>query len=279
MSRSALLSAPPAVALVVVLVPGTSPCPAGDDPFADAVVAYLPGSNPAPGYTNAAVALGSPERFTGEGFEPSVVSMLNAAWRPDEIVSIGAGGELVLRFDTPVTDDPLNPWGIDLLVFGNAMFVEGAGGALASPAAVFDEGGCIEVSADGTNWVAVEGVSADGLFPTEAWLDLNDAHDTQPGAVESRFTRPVNPALTLSDFGGLPYVDAVRLYAGAGGGAGIDLGPLGLGAISYVRITNTGADAPEVDAVADVAPRVPGDATGDGIVDAIDWLEMIANWS
>jgi hypothetical protein len=272
MSRSLLLSALAAAGAIVCA------CPAGDDPFADAVVSYAPGSNPAAGYTTPAVALGPPERFTGEGFEPSVVSMLNPAWRPHELVSIGTGGELVLRFDTPVTDDPLNPWGIDLLVFGNALFVEGAGGAIAAPGAVFDEGGCIEVSADGTAWTAVEGVSADGLFPTEGYLDLTDPHDPQPGAVESNFTRPVNPALGATDFGGLPYTEAVRLYAGSGGGAGIDLAPLGLAAISYVRISNDGPDSPEVDAVADVAPRVPGDATGDGVVDALDALEVIANW-
>jgi hypothetical protein len=253
---------------------------ASDDPFADAVESYVAGVNPTPGYTNASVALGSPERFSGEGFDPGAVTMLAPAWRPNEIVSIGAGGELTLRFNTPITDAPLNPFGIDLIVFGNALFTEGPGDTIANPAGVFDEGGCIEVSADGVAWTAVEGVSADGLFPTEGWTDLVEPHSAQPGDVPANFTRPVDPALTPADFAGLPYAQAVRLYRGAGGGAGVDLGPLGLSSVTYVRIVvGAGAiTAPEIDAVADVAPRVPGDATGDGIVDALDALAVIAHW-
>ena len=48
-----------------------------DDPFADSVLAYDAGSNPAPGYTDPSSALGSPERFTGERVFPGVVSPFN----------------------------------------------------------------------------------------------------------------------------------------------------------------------------------------------------------
>jgi hypothetical protein len=34
------------------------------DPWADAVVSYIPGSNPAAGFTDPAAALGAPTRFT-----------------------------------------------------------------------------------------------------------------------------------------------------------------------------------------------------------------------
>ena len=94
-----------------------APVHAGDDPFADEVIAYDQGANPAPGYTDPATALCSPQRFTGEGVFPSVVSPFSPPFGIDEIVSVGAGGHLIVRFDAPVTDDPVNPYGIDLLIY------------------------------------------------------------------------------------------------------------------------------------------------------------------
>ena len=267
-------------ALGIAFLPAM-PASADDDPFADAIVEYVPGSNAVPGYTDPAVSLGAPARFTGVPMDPMIVSVLNGPWRPAEIVSIGAGGRLVLQFDTPVTDDPFNPFGIDLLIFGNAFFAAGPGGdSCANPAFCFSEGGVVEVSTDGEAWVEAVGVDGDGMFPTEGYLDRVDPYDTAPGLIESDFTRPVGPSLQLADFGGLHYTDVLDLYRGSGGGAGIDLAPLGLAAISYVRITNpAGAfDTPEIDAVADVAPRWPGDADGDGIVNVADLLAVLAAW-
>jgi len=37
------------------------------------------------------------------------------------LVSLGQGGHIILGFDEPVTDDPLNPEGFDFIVFGNAI--------------------------------------------------------------------------------------------------------------------------------------------------------------
>ena len=63
--------------------------PGGDDPFADQWIAYEPGENAAKGFTDPQTSLGSPERFTGEGIFPGVVSAFNPAFGTDEIVSIG----------------------------------------------------------------------------------------------------------------------------------------------------------------------------------------------
>ncbi|MCH8271076.1 MAG: hypothetical protein IH985_07695, partial [Planctomycetes bacterium] len=106
----------------IVALSALGPAATGQsNPWANTIVSYVPGSNATPGYTTAAVALGEPTRFTGvSGGFPGAVTPFNAAWEPDEIVSIGEGGELIVRFDQPVRDDPLNPFGIDLLVFGKA---------------------------------------------------------------------------------------------------------------------------------------------------------------
>ncbi len=257
---------------------------AEDDPFADHVVSYNQGTNPVPGYTDPSTALGSPERFTGESWDPMVVSAMNAAWRPDEIVSIGAGGSLVLQFDTPVADDPLNPHGIDLLIFGNSFLQDSEDGQFdhycSDPAYIFTEGGTIEVSTDGDNWIEASGIGADGLFPTEGYLDLADPYFPVPGAIESDFTKPVDPAITIDDFDGLHYEQILDLYRGSGGGAGVDIGSLGLNEISFVRISNPAgsSNTPEIDGMADVRPRRPGDTNFDGAVDIVDLLDLLGHW-
>jgi len=261
-----------------VLTPA-APVFGGDDPWADQVVAYDAGVGAAPGYSDAATSLGPPERFTGEGVFPGAVTAFSSAFGLDEIVSIGEGGHLVVQFDTPVVDDPDNPHGIDLLVFGNALFIFDGNG-VGNPAGLFADPGLIEVSADGMTWVAVPGVFADDLFPTEGYLDLTDPFATNPGNVESHFTRPVDPSLSLDDFAGLTYAQVLEAYAGSGGGGGVDLAAIGLSQASFVRISvpaGAGFNT-EIDAFADVAPRMAGDANFDGIVNVTDLLLLLAGW-
>ncbi len=271
------------LALGAITAPFMSrPLIADDDPFADQLISYDQGSNAAAGYTDAATTLGSPERFTGEGVFPGVVSVFNPPFGTDEIVSIGAGGHLVVRFDTPVTDDPANPFGIDLLIFGNAGFIDvdypaGVAGGLFG-----DDGGTIEVSADGVVWFEIPGAHADGLYPTVGYLDAGP-YDGRPGAVDSDFTRPVDPALTTADFTGLDHSRILAVYAGSGGGAGIDLASAGLAAACCVRITNPGdpvrTPSLEVDAFADVASVfAAADLDMDGVVGVTDLLMLLAAW-
>ena len=65
--------------------------------YAASVVSYSPGTTPAPGFTMSAAALGSPERFSGEGVFPGVVSPFSPPFLNTEIVSVGVGGHLTLR--------------------------------------------------------------------------------------------------------------------------------------------------------------------------------------
>ena len=245
------------------------------DPWADSVVSYVEGSG-AGAYDDPTVALGEPARVTGAGIDPGAVTPFNPAWMPSEIVSVGTGGELVLRFDEPVTDDPGNPFGIDLLVFGNAFFIDtvypfGVVGG------VFSEGGAIDVSSDGVTWFTIPGVEADGLFPTLGYLD-SGPYDVGPGELPSSFTRPVDPDLTMADMTGVDHVGLVAMYDGSGGGAGIDLATVGLTSIQWVRIRNTGGAALEIDAVSDVTPDLPADLNGNGTVDFGDLVLLLSAW-
>ena len=234
---------------------------ASTTPYASSVISYDAGSNAAPGYTDPLAALGAPTRDTSPTSEfGGAVTPFQSAFGPDELVSIGEGGHLTIAFDHAVTNDPNNPFGIDLLIFGNASYTDVAypdglaGGLLA-------EGGTIAVSADGIHFVDVPGLDADGAFPTLGYLDPTGAATEfgQPpitGTIESDFTKPVDPALDMT---GLTLAEIIAAYDGSGGGVGIDVGALGLDSITHVRIDNPlgSGFTPEIDAFADVAVPAP----------------------
>lgn len=221
------------------------------------MLGYHPGLVPDPMYTNPNVAIGSPERFTGEVFNfPGAVTPFNPAFGPDEIVSVGGGGHLILGFDHDVVDDPNNPYGFDFLVFGNAGFIDWdwPNGRTSPTAAMFGVGApaVVHVSYDGFDWRPVLG-QVDRMFPTLGYSDLTDPYALTPGQVLADFTKPVNPAVSLGD---ATFASIIAAYDGSGGGAGFDIAPTGLAAIRYVRFMNPAADASafEIDALADVSP-------------------------
>lgn len=229
--------------------------------FASLVVSYNPGSTASSGYTTPGVALGSPERMTGELFgSPGVVSLFNSPFAPDEIVSIGEGGSLTVRFDEPIQDDASNLYGVDLILFGNAGFILGdfVNQTITDPAALFGEDNAlIEVSQNGIDFFPVP-ANADTLFPTQGYLD-SGLFDEAPGSLPTDFFRPVNPALSLADFDGLTYAGALALYDGSGGGTPIDIGSTGLFEASYVRISvlDDGNTGTSLNAEMDAFARVP----------------------
>lgn len=256
-----------------------APSAVAGSPFATSVVSYTAGSGAVAGFNNPLVALGEPERFTGEGLFPQAVTPFQPAYRPNEVVSIGMGGQLTLAFDHDVLDDARNPFGIDLIVFGNSFFTDAAFG-LGIVAGLASEGGTISLSADGVRWVTVPGLAADGLFPTLGYLDAGP-YATVPGSQPSNFLRPVNPAHSLNTVVGLSYEDLIAAYDGSGGGVGIDLAAVGMTRARFVRISGPSVigTSPEVDAVADVAPvGVPGDLDGNGVVGAADLAALLAAW-
>lgn len=230
------------------------------DPWADTVVSYTPGegvpsvfgSDPPDFFERSLSSLGEPTRQS-LAFGGYVVSPFSPAGDPNEVVALGRGGSLTVAFDEPVTDDPLNPFGIDLLVFGNAFLLTNnfAFDDTTTVVGVDSEGGLIEVSSDGINFVPVPGIDADGAFPTNGYADTTDFFPAEPGSVLADFTLPVDPSF---DPTGLGPADTVAGYAGSGGGAGIDLADVGLSSIRFVRITNplNSLTTPEIDGFADV---------------------------
>ena len=94
--------------------------------------------------------------------------------------------------------------------------------------------------------------SPDGPFPTLGYQDVTDPFTSPPGSVLTDFTRPVDP---LFDPAHKSLAEIIAGYDGSGGGAGVDIGALGLTDISYVRISFLGTSGDlQVDAMADVTP-------------------------
>jgi hypothetical protein len=236
--------------------------------FASEVVNYTPGEGANPYYGSGEAALGEPSRYIPDGGWPSVVSIFNSPWLPAQIVSLGQGGSLTVQFDQPITNDPNHQFGVDLMVFGNSTFWDMAypAGEFGSTATLFSVGaGKIEVSENGVDFFEIPNVLADQLFPTQGYLDVGP-QDSIPGQQPTDFFKPVNPALTLSDFDGLTYQQALALYDGSGGGTPIDLAsavdalgaPAGLTEAHYVRISHMGEGATEIDALVAVPEPAMG---------------------
>lgn len=287
--------------------------------FAAEVVDYIQGSGVGYDwlsldyYNNPLTALGRPTlETTGDTIKTEDVSMpvvpVYPPFRAFEVVTIGNGGKLVLKFNHPVSDDENNPYGIDFIVFGNARWHIGSGGPSWTPqsnpetvtvdSGFYNERGIVSVSQDGQNWYTFSnGPYADDFAPTASyqWDDVNDVWGE-----ELNPTRPVDPNLTPANFNGKSVAEIIEIYNGSAGGTGFDLKWLapddyqalatdpntGQRWIQYVKIVDdpNSDGLPEIDAVADVSccgdykhPIVAGDITGDCRVDYKD-LDILCDY-
>ncbi|MED5381755.1 MAG: hypothetical protein VYC47_04220, partial [Verrucomicrobiota bacterium] len=229
-------------------------------PFAAEVVSYEPGTGFATdwssgaGFTDEEAILGAPAReMPGEWGGP--ITPFSPPYRLDQILSVGEGGQVTLKFARPIRDEALNPFGLDFIVFGGAGFTITNGD--------FSGGGITDGSlfgqADGETRVSV---STDG----ETWFvldpELAPAFDTYyPTDGSGEFGLPVNPALAKGDFADAGVAKFTELYAGSGGGVGYDIGwsvdatgkPVTLGQAQFIRLEVLSGKA-EMDAVSDVRP-------------------------
>lgn len=214
--------------------------PAG---FADRVIEYNPGTGFATefgsglGFTNINAVLGEPSRVTPGQFG-GPVDPFNPPFLREQLLSIGAGGSLIVHLDSPILNDSTHFFGLDFLIFGNAGFIitngNFVGGGITDGSLFAANPGTtrVSVSADNVRYLTLDPSVApmvDGLFPTDGLGD---------------FRLSVNPTLGNSSFSGLGISGIRSLYAGSAGGTGYDLSwaldesgrRVGIDSASYLRI-------------------------------------------
>lgn len=265
---------------------------ASASPFATEIVRATGTFGPAP-YHDPNSVLGAPAKSFRDFFGATArVKLVEAAYyvaptntgllTTNLLLTLGTGDEVIVRFDSPVSDDPAHPYGVDLLVFGNSFFTPNQFvndstdmGACVLSGTMFSEPLKISVSPGFTGqpgeladdpdtwpWYRYDnGPFADSAFPTHAY-QWNRATTNWTSELMD-FTKPVNPGMhAVITNGALSAADAIDIYNGSGGGTGFDLRESGFAAIQYVKVEGIDPDFSdgEVDAFAAVRPMVVGDS-------------------
>jgi hypothetical protein len=198
--------------------------------FADSVLSYQSGTGFAATFTNASAALGSPA--LGSGVTPYA-----PPFSKNQLVSIGAGGEITLQMDSPILNTPADPFGISFIIFANSFFVVngGSGQSATTSGSVFfhQNSALIQVSQDDVNWYTLNPALAP--VPGE-WFPTYGGGNP---------VLPVDPSLmNNADFAGLTLAQVESLYNGSAGGTGYSLAwaqdsggnSVNLASADYVRI-------------------------------------------
>jgi len=220
---------------------------------------------------------------------PVPIVPVYAPYRTSEIFRLGdGGGFVVVKFDQPIQDDPLNPCGIDLIIFGNANQLIGGNQywqnqdpntVVIQSSTLMDEPAKVYVSQDGTlgSWVAFEtGPYGDTFAPTlgRVYDDVNPEPSLFGNlwwGAPTDATYPLNPNLTSSDFVGKTVAQVAKTYGYSAGGTGFDLADVGLDWIQYVKVVQQpDYGTPEIDAFSDVKAFAFPDLDCDSDVDNDD---------
>ncbi|MGO8676048.1 MAG: hypothetical protein ACLQVX_09275 [Limisphaerales bacterium] len=181
----------------------------------------------------------------------------------DVITEISTGGQITVKMGRRVYDDPNNPYGVDLIIYGNSFFVGpgtvGDGTDLDGydlGSAIYGHPTTVSVSQDGTNWYAYG--TASTLFPQNAyrWDESNHSWTDE----ELSPTKPLNPSVYAMTVNGQPTALELDQFTGSAGGSGYDLKASGFPWIQYVRLEPGAGTYTVIDAIAAVNPVVVGDA-------------------
>ncbi len=266
--------------------------------FAIEVIDYVEGSGVGL-HNDPNSAVGRPSLETGGKRYPETEPVVPVfqPWLANQVITIGDGGRLTVKFSHPLENDRNNPYGVDFIVFGNSFLVIalvngneqdwdfGNPEQTIVSGAVASEPGIVSVSQDGQTWYTFsDGPYADDFAPTAAyrWDDVNDVWGTELDP-----TRPLDPNLSAAEMDGMTVAEVIELYNGSAGGTGFDIGVFGFAWIQYVRIEDDPRSdvTTEIDAISDVTccgdyrhPFPVGDLNKDCRVDMLDFGLIAAHW-
>jgi hypothetical protein len=209
---------------------------AGATEFASQVVSYTPGaaSTTDPTFVDPSAALGAPSGITGvlAGF-PNVLSPFSPAFDVGQIVVIGEGGELTLKFPSPISTAP----GLAIGVISNSGLIDNnyPSGQATNPATNFGGGSAdVSVSQDGKTFVSLG--EKEFLNPANFYLNAGP-YDT---------TAPTSPQLAdfgkafagdLNAFNNEDDAQVVSTLNGSGGGTWLDLSASGLSQVNFIEFS------------------------------------------
>ncbi len=259
--------------------------------FAVEVVAY--DNSQSGDFNNPQVVLGRPTVDTAGDFSmfEDIVAVLPvfSPWKNTEVYRVGENTSLVVRFDHLVMNDPLNPCGVDFIVFGNAIQRVGLGQywlngdpnqTIVGTTDLTTEAATVSVSQDGQTWYTFgTGPFADGFAPTLGRVYDPEHYDP---TLENNFwwamptipTYPLSPTLAAENLAGLTVAQYARKYGWSAGGTSFDLDDLDppLPWIQYIRVAHQPGSGltPEIDAFADVQALAFPDLDCDSDVDGDD---------
>ncbi len=229
-------------------------------------------------YNQPAAALGRPTLKFIDHYMPHQTSIIHRTkiveapyWTDpntnDVITEISSGGQITVNMGRKVFDDPNNPYGVDLIIYGNSFFsASGYGGSEVDDFAdlgvatlstgIFGHSTTVSVSQDGANWYSFSNLSE--IFPDNAyrWDDPNHSWTDE----QLNPTKPLNPYIYTNNFGGQTVASGLDQFVGEAGGTGFDLKASGLPWIQYIRVQPGAGAYTVIDAIAAVDPVVVGDA-------------------
>jgi hypothetical protein len=188
--------------------------------YAGRIVSYNPGVGYSANFTHSEAALGEPARVNpfGEDTDP-----FNPPYGTNQVVSIGAGGSLVVQFKKPILNHPRNIDRRDFTIFGNSGFIITNEfdlitynwiGIPATDGSLFGESTGetrVSVSFDGRHFFTLN----------PAFAPVVDSFPPTDGAGD--FGIPVDPKLSTESFLGATLDDIRNFYGGSGGGASYDI--------------------------------------------------------
>ena len=225
-------------------------------------------------YNNPAAVLGRPTLRFFDPYDGDVTDRVSIIDDPynvtpgggDVITEIKSGGQITVNMGRKIYDDPNNPYGVDLIVYGNSFFsASGTSGTISDATdlsvatlstGIFGHSTIVSVSQDGTNWYAFSNTPV--LFPDNAyrWDETNESWTDE----EMNPTKPLNPFINTNNFGGQTVASGLDQFIGAAGGTGYALRSSGFPWIQYVRVQPGPGTYTVIDAIAAVNPAVVGDA-------------------
>jgi hypothetical protein len=237
-------------------------------------------------YNNPAAILGRPTLLFVDPFDGGATNRTSIIDDPYNVEPSGApvitqitnGGQVTLAMGRPIYHNPANPYGLDIILYGNGFYSPKGGGFVSDETdlnttilnGLSGHSAKIEVSQDATNWVTI--TNSVSLFPDEAyrWDDLNDSWTLE----QMNPTKPLDPGVTGASLEGSSAAGALDQFAGASGGTALSIASSGLPWIQYIRISPPAGSATVIDSVAAVNPVLEGDVLS---LTPIDLPEGITN--